>query len=141
MDKSARDAAKTALLAGSDAAARAIQLERQGKNGEALKVWRNDVFGHGVFSHDLRWYATEAVNWLKKLVPLYEAAAVWSRAPGARVPVVAIALNTSALDPNAAARAIALAAEETGLPTADPVRDDPGGADRLARAVLAASRA
>jgi len=45
MDKTARDAAKSALLAGSDAAARAIQLERQGKNGEALKVWRNEVFG------------------------------------------------------------------------------------------------
>jgi|SRR5271157_1132721 len=45
MDKSARDAAKVKLLAGSDAAARAIQLERQGKNGEALKVWRNEVFG------------------------------------------------------------------------------------------------
>lgn len=45
MDKAAREAAKSRLLAGSDAAARAIQLERQGKNGEALKVWRNDVFG------------------------------------------------------------------------------------------------
>jgi hypothetical protein len=45
MDKAARDAAKCTLLAGSDAAARAIQLERQGKNGEALKVWRNEVFG------------------------------------------------------------------------------------------------
>ena len=45
MDKSARDAAKSKLLAGSDAAGRAIQLERQGKNGEALKVWRNDMFG------------------------------------------------------------------------------------------------
>jgi hypothetical protein len=45
MDKAARDAAKTKLLTGSDAAARAIQLEKQGKNGEALKVWRNDVFG------------------------------------------------------------------------------------------------
>jgi Second Messenger Oligonucleotide or Dinucleotide Synthetase domain len=45
MDRSARDAAKAALMAGSDAAARAIQLERQGKNGDALRVWRNDVFG------------------------------------------------------------------------------------------------
>ncbi len=45
MDKSARDAAKVKLLAGSDAAARAIQFERQGKNGEALKVWRNEMFG------------------------------------------------------------------------------------------------
>lgn len=45
MNQAARDAAKLKLRAGSDAAARAIQLERQGKNGEALKVWRNDVFG------------------------------------------------------------------------------------------------
>jgi hypothetical protein len=45
MDRTARDAARVALLAGSDAAAKAIQLERQGKNGEALKVWRNEVFG------------------------------------------------------------------------------------------------
>jgi Second Messenger Oligonucleotide or Dinucleotide Synthetase domain len=45
MDRSARDYAKIKLLAGSDAAARAIQLERQGKTGEALRVWRNEVFG------------------------------------------------------------------------------------------------
>jgi len=45
MDTAARNAAKQKLIAGSDAAARAIQLERQGKNGEALKVWRNEIFG------------------------------------------------------------------------------------------------
>ena len=45
MNQAARDAAKIKLRAGSDAAAKAIQLERQGKNGEALKVWRNEVFG------------------------------------------------------------------------------------------------
>jgi hypothetical protein len=45
MNQAARDAAKLKLRAGSDAAARAIQLERQGKNGEALKAWRNEVFG------------------------------------------------------------------------------------------------
>ncbi len=45
MNQTARDAAKAKLRAGSDAAARAIQLERQGKNGEALKVWRGEVFG------------------------------------------------------------------------------------------------
>lgn len=45
MDRSARDAARSTLLAGSDAAARAIRLERQGKSGEALRVWRNEVFG------------------------------------------------------------------------------------------------
>lgn len=45
MNQAARDAAKIKLQAGSDAAAKAILLERQGKNGEALKVWRNEVFG------------------------------------------------------------------------------------------------
>ena len=45
MDQSARNAAKIRLRAASDAAARAIQLEKQGKNGDALKVWRYEVFG------------------------------------------------------------------------------------------------
>lgn len=45
MDKAACGHARDALLAGADAAATAIQLERQGKNGDALRVWRNDVFG------------------------------------------------------------------------------------------------
>lgn len=45
MDQSARNAAKVKLLEGSNAAARAIQLEKQGKNGDALRVWRNEVFG------------------------------------------------------------------------------------------------
>jgi len=45
MDKAARDTAKTKLRAGSDAASRAIQLERQGKNGDALKAWRDEIFG------------------------------------------------------------------------------------------------
>lgn len=45
MDQAQRNTAKMKLREGSDAAARAIQLERQGNNGEALKAWRNDVFG------------------------------------------------------------------------------------------------
>lgn len=45
MDYAAREAAKEKLRAGADAAAHAIQLEKQGKNGEASKIWRNDVFG------------------------------------------------------------------------------------------------
>ncbi len=45
MDKAACDAARSALMKGSDAAARAIQIERQGKNGDALRAWRSDVFG------------------------------------------------------------------------------------------------
>lgn len=77
---------------------------------------------------------------LRELVTLYESAALWCRPPGGHIPVVAVALNTSALDPTRAAREILLAAEETGLPVTDPVRDGAAGADRLAAAILAASR-
>jgi len=44
MDTAARDAAKVALRAVEVAAAAAIQLEQRGKNGEALKAWR-ELFG------------------------------------------------------------------------------------------------
>ena len=76
---------------------------------------------------------------LAELVTLYEDAATWSRGPGARVPVVAVALNTNALDRTAAARAVRLATEDTGLPAADPVREGPAGADRLAAAIVASA--
>ncbi|HEV2738190.1 MAG TPA: DUF1611 domain-containing protein [Candidatus Elarobacter sp.] len=45
-----------------------------------------------------------------------------------RANVVAIALDTSALDPAGAARAISDAEHETGLPADDPVRN---GGDKL----------
>jgi uncharacterized NAD-dependent epimerase/dehydratase family protein len=73
---------------------------------------------------------------LGQLAAMYEAAATWSRSPGARVPVVAVAVNTSALDAAAAARAIESAERETGLPAADPVREGAAGAQRLAAALL-----
>jgi hypothetical protein len=44
MDQSARDTAKRALSAASNAAAIAIQLEQSGRNLEALRAWR-DIFG------------------------------------------------------------------------------------------------
>lgn len=40
MDQKARDAAKVALRAAETSAAAAIQLEKQGKNGESLRAWR-----------------------------------------------------------------------------------------------------
>jgi hypothetical protein len=40
MDRAARDAAQAALHKAEAAAAAAIQIERQGKNGDALKAWR-----------------------------------------------------------------------------------------------------
>ena len=73
---------------------------------------------------------------LGELVPLYETAATWTRAAGTRVPVIAVSLNTSALDDVAARRAIAAAETETGLPAADPVRERDAGGDRLAAAAL-----
>lgn len=45
MDAAKRQTARSELLKVSDTAARAIQLENQGKIGEALRVWRNEVFG------------------------------------------------------------------------------------------------
>lgn len=45
MDTTARNQAKTKLLEASDAAATAILLEKQGKNGEALRIWRDKIFG------------------------------------------------------------------------------------------------
>ena len=67
---------------------------------------------------------------LSNLVDLYERLALRAR-PAV---VAAIALNTGRLDENAARKAVATVAEETGLPTDDPVRFGP---DRLLDAVLA----
>ncbi len=44
MNRAARDAARIALRGAEAAAAAAIQLEQRGKNGEALKAWR-ELFG------------------------------------------------------------------------------------------------
>jgi len=74
---------------------------------------------------------------LAELARIYEEAAAWSRRPDApRARVRAVALNTVALDEAGAAAALAGAGRETRLPAADPVREGPAGADRLARAVL-----
>jgi uncharacterized NAD-dependent epimerase/dehydratase family protein len=94
------------------------------------------VLCHDASRTEVKGFPGLPIRSLRDLVPLYEGAAAWSRPPGARVPVVGIALNTSALDDEAAARAIRTAAMETGLPAADPVREGPAGADRLAAAVL-----
>ena len=44
MDISRKNRAKKLLLEAADQTANAINLTRQGKNGEALKAWRN-LFG------------------------------------------------------------------------------------------------
>jgi len=55
--------------------------------------------------------------------------------------VVAVSLNTQGLSDAVALQAIAKAAADTGLPTADPVREGEAGVRRLADAVLAAAKA
>ena len=91
---------------------------------------------HDASRTEVKGFPGTRIRPLRELVPLYESAATWTRAPGSRVPVVAVALNTSALDAEAARRAITAAAAETGLPAADPVREGAAGSDRLAAAVL-----
>jgi uncharacterized NAD-dependent epimerase/dehydratase family protein len=94
------------------------------------------VLCHDASRTEVKGFPGMPIKPLRELVPLYEAAASWSRETGARVPVVAVALNTSALDEASAMRMITLAATETGLPAADPVREGAPGADRLAAAVV-----
>lgn len=78
-----------------------------------------------------------AVRPLPELVALYQAAAGWTR-PGVTVPVVAVALNTSALGPDEARAAVDAASAATGLPACDPVRDGPAAVDRIVRALTGA---
>jgi uncharacterized NAD-dependent epimerase/dehydratase family protein len=116
-------------------------LTHPGFSGVTLGLLHGSVPDVLVLCHDasrteVKGFPGLPIRSLRDLVPLYEGAAAWSRAPGARVVVAGVALNTSALDDQAAARAIRAAAAETGLPAADPVREGPAGADRLAAAVL-----
>jgi uncharacterized NAD-dependent epimerase/dehydratase family protein len=79
------------------------------------------------------------VRSLTECIAIYEAAAAWSRPPGApRARVVAVAMNTFGSTDAQAREAIARAADETGLPTADAIREGAAGGDRLAKAILAA---
>ena len=68
---------------------------------------------------------------LRTLVELHERISLLPRPAN----VVALALNTSLLDDDAARAAIAAAADETGLPTDDPVRFGP---ERITKSVLEA---
>jgi uncharacterized NAD-dependent epimerase/dehydratase family protein len=67
---------------------------------------------------------------LPELIELYERLAL----PARPAKVAAVALNTGAMGERAAREAVSRAADETGLPTDDPVRFGP---DRLLDAVLA----
>jgi uncharacterized NAD-dependent epimerase/dehydratase family protein len=73
---------------------------------------------------------------LRECVRIYEEAASWPHPPGyLQARVVAVALNTADADETFARALIQSAALETGLPTADPVREGSAGADRLASAL------
>jgi D-glutamate N-acetyltransferase len=99
-----------------------------------LLVLCHDASRRAVKSHD-----AIPIRSLPELVRIYEDAALWSRPQRAeRVPVIAIAMNTLGLTPEAAEAAVARAAAETGLPAMDPVREGEAGADRLADAVRGA---
>jgi uncharacterized NAD-dependent epimerase/dehydratase family protein len=73
---------------------------------------------------------------LRDCIRIYEEAASWRRPPGyPHARVVAVALNTMDADEEFARALIQNAAQETGLPAADPVREGSAGADRLAEAL------
>jgi len=121
-------------------------LTHPGFSGVTLGLIHGSAPDLMVLCHDSTRAAVKAHDELPlrtfgELLRIYEDAALWSRPPGSpRIPVVAVALNTAALDERSAARAVAQAAAETGLPAADPIREGAAGGDRLARALLAAAR-
>jgi hypothetical protein len=45
MDSSERELARQALLGAERNVTQAINLARQNKNGDALRLWRDDIFG------------------------------------------------------------------------------------------------
>ncbi len=69
-------------------------------------------------SHSGRGYEWTALPDLVTLVDLYEGAAQWIRP----APVLGVALNTHSLEEEEARQAVESAAQDTGLPTTDPVR-------------------
>ncbi len=90
------------------------------------------VLCHRPGTTEVEGYPGHPLPSLTDLVALHECASL----PRRPARVVAVALNTAELDDSDAEAAVRAAAEETGLPTADPVR---GNADGLVDAVLAVS--
>jgi uncharacterized NAD-dependent epimerase/dehydratase family protein len=95
------------------------------------------VLCHDAGRHNVKGYDNgQPLRTLRENIRIYEEAAAWRRPPGfppARV--VAVALNTASLGDAFAQATITSAAAETGLPAADPIREGPAGADRLASAL------
>ena len=90
------------------------------------------VLCHRAGATEVEGYPGHPIPPLAELVALHERASL----PRRPARVVAVAVNTAGLAEADAAAAVAAAAEETGLPAADPVRD---GADTLLDAVLGTS--
>jgi uncharacterized NAD-dependent epimerase/dehydratase family protein len=90
------------------------------------------VLCHRAGTAEVEGYPGHPLPSLSELVGLHEAMSL----PARPARVVAVALNTAGLDAAEAAEAVADAARETGLPTADPVRN---GAASLLDAVLVAT--
>ena len=95
------------------------------------------VLCHEAMRHSVKGYDDrQPLRTLREYVRIYEDAAAWRRPPGyppARV--VAVALNTADVSEELAYAVIRSAAAETGLPSADPVREGALGADRIAHAL------
>jgi uncharacterized NAD-dependent epimerase/dehydratase family protein len=95
------------------------------------------VLCHEAMRYSVKGYDDrQPLRTLREYIRIYEDAAAWRRPPGyppARV--VAIAMNTATVSEDLARATIAAAAHETGLPTADPIREGAAGADRLANAL------
>jgi uncharacterized NAD-dependent epimerase/dehydratase family protein len=101
-------------------------------SGPDLMVLCHDISRQSVKGYD----GALPLRALREYTRIYEDAAAWRRPPGyppARV--AAVALNTAGASEEFARATIQNAAAETGLPTADPIREGAPGADRLARAL------
>ena len=95
------------------------------------------VLCHEAMRHSVKGYDDrQPLRTLREYVRIYEDAASWRRPPGyppARI--VAVAINTANVSEELARAVIESAQAETGLPAADPIREGPAGADRIARAL------
>ena len=134
-------AAERLVVEGRERGGELLLVEGQGSlvhpaySGVTLGLFHGSVPHALVLCHrpgttEVEGYPGHALPSLTELISLHERIALARRPAG----VAAIALNTAGLDDAAAAAAVASAAEETGLPAADPVRH---GADGLLDAVLA----
>ena len=136
-------AAERLVVEGSRRGGELLLVEGQGSllhpaySGVTLGLYHGSVPHALVLCHragatEIEGYPGHPLPPLADLVELHERMSL----PARRARVSAVALNTVGLDDDAAAAAVELAASETGLPAADPVRH---GADGLLDAVLAAA--